>query len=140
MRLFYFGFIFVMSCVWVTAVSAEMRVALVIGNSSYKYTPALGNPKNDAEDVSAALGRLHFTVTKHQDLDVRGFDLAVNAFETAAQGADVALFFFAGHGVQIDRKGYLAPIDVNAESESSALRELVAISRNRLPHPARRQG
>jgi hypothetical protein len=107
-------------------VRAERRVALVIGNSAYDIAP-LANPKNDADDISAALRRLQFDVNERKDLTVRDFDQAIDNFEAAAKGADVALFFFSGHGVQIDKRGYLAPIDVKAESESSALRELVAI-------------
>jgi uncharacterized caspase-like protein len=105
---------------------AEKRVALVIGNSRYSLAP-LSNPTNDADDLSGALGRLGFNVTNRKDLTVSAFDRALDEFVETAQGADVALFFFSGHGVQIDKRGYLAPIDVKAESESSALRELVSI-------------
>jgi formylglycine-generating enzyme required for sulfatase activity len=111
---------------WATAAPAEKRVALVIGNSNYTLAP-LDNPKNDADDVAAALKRLQFDVTERKDLTVREFDQAVDAFEAAARNADVALFFFSGHGVQIDKRGFIAPVDLKAESESSALRELVAI-------------
>lgn len=109
------------------AASAGKRVALVIGNGAYANAPVLANPKNDAEDVAAALKRLGFEETALQDLTVRDFDRAIDAFEAAAKDADVALFFFSGHGVQIDKRGYLAPVDLKAETESAALRELVAI-------------
>ena len=109
------------------AALAEKRVALVIGNSAYTFSDPLPHPKNDADDLAAALRRLHFEVTEEKDLTVSKFDRAVDAFEKAAKGADVALFFFSGHGVQIDKRGYLAPVDIKAESESSALRELEAI-------------
>ena len=105
---------------------AEKRVALVIGNSAYALAP-LGNPKNDAHDLAAALKRLEFEVTEQEDLGITAFDHALDGFITKAKEADVALFFFSGHGVQIDKRGYLAPIDVKAETESSTLRELVAI-------------
>ena len=108
------------------AALAEKRVALVIGNSAYSLAP-LDNPKNDADDVAAALKRLHFDVAERKDLTVREFDQAIDAFEAAAKDADVAFFFFSGHGVQIDKRGFIAPVDLKAESESSALRELVAI-------------
>ncbi len=109
------------------AASAEKRVALVIGNSSYEIAPALSNPRNDASDIAAALKRLNFEVTLGLDLTVAQFDNSVDAFTAAAKDADVALFFYSGHGVQIDKRGYLAPVNVKIESESSALRELVAI-------------
>ncbi len=105
---------------------AEKRVALVIGNSAYALAP-LGNPKNDAHDLAAALRRLEFEVTEQEDLGIAAFDRALDGFVQKAKAADVALFFFSGHGVQIDKRGYLAPIDVKVESESSALRDLVAI-------------
>ncbi len=104
---------------------AEKRVALVIGNSNYALAP-LGNPKNDADDVAAALKRLNFEVTERKDLTVSEFDRTLDAFYPQAQDADAALFFFAGHGVQVDKRGYLVPVDFKGESESSALRELVA--------------
>ena len=76
---------------------------------------------------TAALRRLHFDVIELKDLTVGKFDEAIDAFEAKAKNADVAFFFFSGHGVQIDKRGYLAPVDIQAESESSALRELEAI-------------
>ena len=108
------------------AAFAEKRVALVIGNSNYLLAP-LTNPANDADDITAALQRLQFEVTERKDLSVRDFDETLDKFIPLAKGADVALFFFSGHGLQIDKRGYLAPVDVKVETESSALRELVAI-------------
>jgi hypothetical protein len=95
---------------------AEKRVGLVVGNSNYALAP-LSNPTNDADDLTAALKRLQFDVTEKKDLSVHDFDRALNAFIPTAQNADVALFFFSGHGVQIDKRGYLAPTDIQAESE-----------------------
>ena len=114
------------------------RVALVIGNSNYSLGP-LQNPKNDADDVTAALQRLHFEVAGRRDLTIRDFDKAIDTFEAKAEEADVALFFFSGHGVQIDKRGFLAPIDVNTESESVALRSLEPIQEvvSRIEHSAK---
>src|SRR5262249_20849785 len=108
------------------AAIADKRVALVIGNSKYQLAP-LPNPTNDADDIASALQRLGFDVAKEKDLTVREFDGALDEFIPRAKDADVALFFFSGHGVQIDKRGYLAPVDVKAETESSALRELESI-------------
>lgn len=102
------------------------KVALVIGNSDYQLAP-LTNPANDARDVAASLKRLGFEVTERQNLGIRAFDDTVDAFVDKAKGADTAILFFSGHGIQIDKRGYLAPTDIKAESESSALRELVNI-------------
>ena len=127
MRLYFFlialcGFCFVTSAHAV----AERRLALVLGNSAYGIGP-LANPKNDAEDLAKALGRLGFEVSLQTDLTIARFDQVLDNFVQAAKGADLALFFYAGHGVQIDKRGYLVPVDLKGESESSALRELVAI-------------
>lgn len=105
---------------------AGKRVALVVGNSTYPKAP-LTNPKNDAEDVAAALRRLQFEVMERRDMTVAAFDSAVDEFVEKAKDADVALFFFSGHGLQIDKRGFLVPVDFKAETESAALRELVAI-------------
>ena len=122
------AFVLLIGClVFCGAAAAEKRVALVIGNSNYEFAP-LDNPKNDAEDLAGALQRLDFEVTKGIDLTIAEFDRAVDKFTLTAKDADVALFYFSGHGVQIDKRGFLAPVGIKAESESSALRELVAIT------------
>ncbi len=110
------------------AAFAEKRVALVIGNANYKLAP-LPNALNDADGITAALKRLRFEVTVRKDLRVQQFDEAIEAFESAAKEADVALFFFSGHGVQINKQCYLAPADFKAESESPALPALAAVPR-----------
>ncbi len=112
---------------FISGAFAEKRVALVIGNSNYEYALPLRNPKNDADDLASALRRLNFGVTKGIDLTTAQFDQAVEEFVVAARNADVALFFFSGHGVQIDKRGYLAPVNAKVETESRAVRELVTI-------------
>ena len=94
-----------------SAASAEKRVALVIGSSTYKHTPPLANPKNDAVDVIAALRKHRFQVVEGFDLDKAAFDRKVRDFATALQGADAGLFFFAGHGLQVAGQNYLVPVD-----------------------------
>jgi hypothetical protein len=106
---------------------AQGRVALVVGNSHYAAVGTLANPANDAEDVAAALIRLGFSTTLHLDLSTRQFDDALDSFLNRSKDAEVAIFFYAGHGLSIDKKGYLVPIDTTATTESRALRELVSI-------------
>ena len=79
---------------------ADKRVALVIGNSTYAYTPALTNPKNDATDVAKALTGIGFEVTLGLDVDKRKMDQIVAQFARAAISADAVLFYYAGHGMQ----------------------------------------
>ena len=98
--------------------AAERRVALVIGNAAYESPDAvLKNPGNDAEGMAEALGRLGFEVVLGTDLDQKGFLVKLKEYEKAARGADVALFFYAGHGLQVKGKNWLMPIDAKLESD-----------------------
>ncbi len=104
---------------------AEVRVALVIGNGAYKSVPALKNPPNDARDLAEALRKLDFDVDLGVNLQLGDMQRKVTAFARRAQTADVALAFFAGHGVQApDQRGsaqamnYLLPIDADIRDEA----------------------
>jgi uncharacterized caspase-like protein len=96
---------------------ADNKIALVIGNSQYRKVPALTNPVNDAADVASSLQRLGFTVQHFSDLDYDGFRHALIAFGKAAKTADKAVIFYAGHGVEIDGKNWLIPVDAEIKSE-----------------------
>lgn len=91
--------------------AAEKRVALVVGNSAYANAPALANPANDAADMARALTRLGFEVVLGRDLDKAQLDARVREFARALEGADVALLFYAGHGLQVAGRNYLVPVD-----------------------------
>lgn len=104
--------------VGLTVARAEKRVALVIGNSTYRNTTPLKNPSNDATAMSAALERLGFTVVRGIDLDYPGMREHVKRFAEALVGADVGLFFYAGHGLQVGGQNFLAPIEVTLNSEA----------------------
>lgn len=93
------------------------RVALVIGNSAYKETAPLINTRNDAADVSAALKRLQFDVLDGVDLDKRAMERLIRQFDQKLAGADVALFFYAGHGIQVSGQNHLVPIDARLSAE-----------------------
>jgi TRAP-type C4-dicarboxylate transport system substrate-binding protein len=100
---------------------AEKRVALVIGNASYQSVGRLENPLNDARLIANTLRKLGFTLVGNGpllDLDEPGLRRAVQNFGRALPGADVALFFYAGHGVQVRGNNYLVPIDANPVSEA----------------------
>jgi hypothetical protein len=101
--------------------SGERRVALVIGNSAYRFVPTLSNPRNDAQLIAGTLKRLGFIIVggKAQiDLDKPQFDTAVQSFGDELRGATVALFYYAGHGVQVRGMNYLIPISANPTKES----------------------
>ena len=97
---------------------ADKRVALVIGNSAYKNAPQLKNPSNDATDMAAALERLGFEVIRGLDTDYSAMRKLVRTFSDKLGDADVALLFYAGHGLQVAGKNYLVPIDAQIESQA----------------------
>jgi Caspase domain len=81
--------------------AAADRVALVIGNGAYRHTSALANPGNDAADIAAALCRIGFDVVEGRDLDKRGMETKIREFSRKLDDANLALFFYAGHGLQV---------------------------------------
>ncbi len=106
---------------------AEKRVALVIGNSAYMSVPPLATPKNDAEDMAAALKALGFTVLLGLDLDKRGMDRKILEFESALHGADTGVFHYSGHGLQVAGVNYLLPVDASLESAAALRIEAVRL-------------
>jgi hypothetical protein len=106
----------VIGCLAATQAAAERRVALVVGNAQYAHTPTLPNPRNDAHDIAETLRRVGFEVTVGYDLDESRFARIIDAFAQALDGADVGLFFYAGHGLQISEKNYLVSTEARLES------------------------
>jgi|GEM_PF-1478384 len=96
--------------------AAKNRVALVIGNSEYASSP-LKNPANDAKDMATALRNLGFDVIEKQNLSRRGMRQAMRAFGKKLTKEDVGLFYFAGHGMQVEGRNYLMPVDADVQSE-----------------------
>ena len=109
------------------AALAEKRVALVIGNGAYINAPPLANPKNDAEDMAAALKALGFTVILGIDLDKSAMDRKILAFEKALSGADAGVFHYSGHGLQVAGVNYLVPVDASLESAAALRIEAVRL-------------
>ena len=107
---------------------AEKRVALVIGNSAYKHTIALPNPKNDAKALTATLKRLGFDVLGGTDLSRTKFEKVVVAFSKKLRNADVGLFFYAGHGLQVSGQNYLVPIDAELSDEAGLQFSMVKLN------------
>jgi uncharacterized caspase-like protein len=95
----------------VSAAQAERRVALIIGNGRYAAVPGLDNPENDASDIGAALRGLGFEVEIASDAGRAAMDGAIGRFGQKAYGADIALLFYSGHGMQVDGENYLLPVD-----------------------------
>jgi uncharacterized caspase-like protein len=97
---------------------AEKRVALVIGNSAYANTAPLKNPSNDAVDIAETLRQLDFEVIDGTDLSKREMEKRIRTFADRLEGADVGLFFYAGHGLQVDGRNFLAPVDATLKSDT----------------------
>jgi uncharacterized caspase-like protein len=109
------------------AAQVQKRVALVIGNSAYQHAGLLDNPKNDATDVTAALKKHGFQVIAGFDLDKAGMDRKIREFAEAVPGATAAVFFFAGHGLQVSGHNYLVPIDAKLTTAAALDWEMVRL-------------
>ncbi|MEV8883369.1 caspase family protein [Mesorhizobium ciceri] len=110
-----------------SAASAERRVALVLGNSQYEHAPALTNPVRDAHAMAERLENLDFEVVSGFDLTKLQTQTTIAQFAKQVRGADIALFFYAGHGLQVSGSNYLLPVDAALEDETSLDFEAVPV-------------
>jgi uncharacterized caspase-like protein len=111
--------------------AAEKRVALVVGNSTYQNVTQLDNPRNDATLMAETLSGLGFTLIGGRaqlDLDKAALDVDVQNFGRQIQGADVALFYYAGHGVQVNGSNYLVPVGANPTREADVDFQMVDVN------------
>jgi hypothetical protein len=108
--------------------SEEKRIALVIGNGSYQDAPTLANPANDARSMAIVLNKLGFDVTEVTNATQKEMFRAISKFGEEIQNRkSVALFYYAGHGVQMKGKNYLVPIDAEISGESAISSETVEV-------------
>jgi tetratricopeptide (TPR) repeat protein len=114
----------------VIAFDPGKRVALVIGNSAYENANSLPNPARDASAVAAALKGLGFDVLEGQDLNLAGMQGKLKDFAQKASEADVALFYYAGHGMQVGDKNYLIPTDAKLKQATAVDFELVDVNKS----------
>jgi len=110
-----------------TAPALAKRVALVIGNGAYEHTVPLPNPANDAEQMAAKLRALGFDVVAGQDQTYGDMRRTVMNFAKKAYGAEIAILFYAGHGLQVAGKNHLVPIDATIEDETSLDFETITV-------------
>jgi uncharacterized caspase-like protein len=110
------GLLLLLVCVSGYAQQGGARVALVIGNSSYKASP-LRNPTNDSQDIAAKLRGLGFTVVERSNLTVKQIGGTLREFRSKLTPGSVALVFYAGHGLQIKGENYLPAVDADISSE-----------------------
>ena len=121
--------------VWVSgpcwSAEKERRVALILGNSTYQHAPRLPNPVNDAKAMADSLRAAGFELiggAPQIDLDRAGTERAIRSFGAKLAGADVGLFFYAGHGMQARGTNYLLPVSANLEKEADVRYELIDIA------------
>ncbi|MBI5263144.1 MAG: caspase family protein [Bradyrhizobium sp.] len=105
--------------------SPGRRMALVIGNGAYAHVKALPNPSNDARAVAKSLRNIGFTVSEGVDLDRTTMQKVTRDFLREAARAQVAVVYYAGHGVQVDGRNYLIPIDVQLRPGASMTEEMI---------------
>ena len=98
------------------------RRALLVGNNEYRSANGLANAVKDAGDMEGALKALGFATTLRVNQTAAGFASSLKGFAATVEPGDVAFFFYAGHGIQIDGVNYIIPIDFNARNEAEAKR------------------
>jgi uncharacterized caspase-like protein len=108
--------------------ASTRRVALVLGNGAYQHVPPLANPVGDAKAITAELEKLKFEVISGYDLTKLQTQETIARFAKTVRGADIALFFYAGHGMQVAGSNYLLPVDAALEDETSLDFETVQIN------------
>jgi hypothetical protein len=123
----------------ISDVRAEKRVALVIGNGAYQNAGALTTTLSDANDVATMLRNAGFDlVDTRRDLDNVSFKTALRDFASAAKNADIAIVYFAGHGIDVNGANYLLPVDARLASDFDVEDEAVSLDRlMRAIEPAR---
>lgn len=125
-----FVFLLMVVCVGCGSAHAEKRVALVMGNSAYKSAPRLANPVNDASLVGGMLKKAGFDqVDVKLDLNAAEMRRALRDFGGKAREAEVAVVYYAGHGIELDGTNYLIPIDATLETDSDVLDETLPLER-----------
>jgi uncharacterized caspase-like protein len=126
-----FGFLFVVVSVLVCQpASAGTRVALVIGNSEYRNVPRLANPDNDAAAFARTMKQAGFDVVEARH-DLTGADMrrALRDFGDKARNADMAVIYYAGHGIEVEGTNYLIPVDAALQRDTDVYDEAVSLDR-----------
>lgn len=111
------------------AAKKENRLALVFGNGKYRYNTALPNPPNDAKAVANSLRKVGFDVIEAIDADRKRMQDVLVEFRSRLKKADVGMFYYAGHGLQIDGENYLVPVDAQFSRNFDITKQLVSMTR-----------
>ena len=105
------------------------QIALVIGNGAYVNVGKLKNPVNDAEAMARQLRELNYDVLLVEEASRRQMGGKIDEFIGRLGSGDVALFYYAGHGVQLDGENYLIPVDFEGNSESDVRYDAFAVGK-----------
>src|SRR3954468_14307653 len=119
-------FIFLVVSIWFGCDSAlaEKRVALVIGNSAYQKVAKLPNPANDATAVVGMFNSAGFDLVEAKfNLTANDLRRTLREFGAKSRDADVAVIYYAGHGIELDGNNYLIPVDASLETDADVLDE-----------------
>lgn len=109
---------------------AEKRVALVLANSAYRNAPQLANPVNDGAVIAKTLQEAGFDVVESRhDLPALETRRVLRDFADAARTADIAVVYYAGHGIEVDGANYLIPIDAKLERDTDVYDEALSLDR-----------
>lgn len=106
---------------------AASRVALVIGNSDYEHARRLANPINDAKSIANALARLDFDVTLANNVNSNAFTRQLLSFSDKANSSQIALVYYAGHGLEYNGQNYLVPIDARLRADNHVKLECLSL-------------
>lgn len=127
------AFLFLLALIFSTSTDAAWagkRVALVIGVSGYQQVPRLTNPARDADAMTALFKKAGFdAVDSRRDLGIADLRRAIRDFSAAAQDADVAVVYYAGHGIEVDGVNYLVPADARLASDFDIEDETISLDR-----------
>jgi uncharacterized caspase-like protein len=114
----------------VAGAAQAKRVALVIGNSNYQHVGRLGNPANDAEALAALLKASGFDVVERRgDVGIAKIRRAIADFSDIAADADIAIVYYAGHGIEVDGTNYLIPTDAKLARDFDVEDETISLDR-----------
>jgi hypothetical protein len=127
MRIFVTVIILVFSPWLIQPALAQARVALVIGNGAYEKVPELPNPTQDAADIGRALERLGFKVTQIKNVTAQAMRKAILEFGRTAEGSEMAVVFYAGHGMEVSGENWLIPIGAELRSDADIENEAVSL-------------
>jgi hypothetical protein len=129
-QLMIFGLCLAIGAMFSNAAAAERRVALVIGNSAYKNASTLSNTTNDSYSMEALFKSIGFDVVfSRTDLGVVDFKRTVREFLITAENADIAVVYYAGHGIEIGGTNYLIPVDAKLSRDYDVDDEAIALDR-----------